>query len=280
MIKEIGIIGNGFVGGAIGFGFSPVVPVNIYDIDPNLSTSTLSDAVNKSDVIFVCVPTPMNRDGSINLNIVESAFNSIDEVNTRDDNVVVLKSTVVPGTCDTLSRKFPNLNIVFNPEFLTERKAKFDFLNQARVVIGGDVAHVKKVAQLYNMRFKSPRIIFTNTKTAEFIKYFNNVFFAVKVSFANEMKRIASNDGIDWDAALAGFVADGRVADSHLQVPGPDGKPGFGGTCFPKDICAFMDYAKKLGVNTDVISGAWRTNLQVRGESDWEKLIGRAVSKD
>ena len=266
MIKEIGIIGNGFVGGAIGFGFSPAVPVNIYDIDPNLSTSTLSDTVNKSDVIFVCVPTPMNRDGSINLNIVESAFNSIDEVNTRDDNVVVLKSTVVPGTCDALSRKFPNLNIVFNPEFLTERKAKFDFLNQARVVIGGEVAHVKKVAQLYNMRFKSPRIIFTNTKTAEFIKYFNNVFFAVKVSFANEMKRIASNDGIDWDAALAGFVADGRVADSHLQVPGPDGKPGFGGTCFPKDICAFMDYAKKLGVNTDVISGAWKTNLQVRGE--------------
>jgi UDPglucose 6-dehydrogenase len=83
--------------------------------------------------------------------------------------------------------------------------------------------------------------------------------------------------GADWDVALEGFVADGRVADSHLAVPGPDGRMGFGGTCFPKDINAFIDFATKEGVELHTITGAWETNLKVRPEKDWEKDKGRAV---
>jgi UDPglucose 6-dehydrogenase len=279
MINKIGIIGHGFVGQAISFGFSSTVPVNIHDKDEKVSMNTLEDTVNKSDIVFVAVPTPMKEDESIDLSIVESVFSDIERVNRREDNVIVLKSTVIPGTTDYLQQKHPSLNIVFNPEFLTERKAKFDFLNQARVVIGGQEEHTQKVAELYNMRFKSPRIIFTDCKTAELIKYFNNVFFAVKVSFANEIKRICEAIGADWDQALAGFVADGRVADSHLKVPGPDGKPGFGGTCFPKDLCAFKSFVKSEGFNCNVIDAAWQTNLEVRPERDWEMLKGRAISE-
>ena len=91
------------------------------------------------------------------------------------------------------------------------------------------------------------------------------------------MKLICEAIGADWEQALEGFVADGRVGDSHLTVPGPDGKMGFGGSCFPKDINAFMSFAKDIGVNTNTINGAWETNLEVRPEEDWKELKGRAV---
>ena len=279
MIKAIGVIGHGFVGQAISFGFSPVVPVHVHDADPAKNMNTLEETVNKSDIVFVSVPTPMNSDGSINVDIVYEAFDNISKVNIRTDNVVVLKSTVVPGTTQTLANRNKNLNIVFNPEFLTERSAKLDFLNQSRVVLGGKKEHVSKVENLYKMRFKNHNFIKTDYKTAEFIKYFNNVFFSVKVSFVNEMKRIANEVGVNCEKALHGFVADGRIADSHLNVPGPDGKLGFGGSCFPKDINAFISFADNLGISVNVIQAAWETNLEVRPEKDWEKLVGRAVIK-
>ena len=123
--------------------------------------------------------------------------------------------------------------------------------------------------------------IHTNVKTAEMIKYFNNLFFAVKVSFMNEMNMVAEKTGtINWEKAVRGFVSDGRVGDSHLQVPGPDGKMGFGGSCFPKDINAFMTFADSIGLDLAVLKGAWKTNLNVRPEKDWEKLKGRAISDD
>ena len=112
------------------------------------------------------------------------------------------------------------------------------------------------------------------------IKYFNNLFFAVKVSFMNEMRLVADKlETINWEKAVRGFVSDGRVGDSHLQVPGPDGKRGFGGSCFPKDINAFMAFTDSIGLDLAVLKGAWKTNLNVRPEKDWEKLKGRAVSE-
>jgi UDPglucose 6-dehydrogenase len=122
-------------------------------------------------------------------------------------------------------------------------------------------------------------IIETDAITAEMVKYMNNIFFASKVSIMNEMKMMCDAVGADWKQALAGFAADQRVGDSHLNVPGPDGKMGFGGSCFPKDINAFISYANELGVKVPTIKGAWETNLNVRPERDWEKLEGRAIVK-
>jgi len=137
------------------------------------------------------------------------------------------------------------------------------------------------VAEFLRFRFgSSTPMIETNFETAEFIKYMNNCYFATKVSFMNEMKLIADRSDVDWHVAVDGFVRDGRIGHTHLAVPGPDGKCGFGGSCFPKDIQALMSHAKTVGVNSNVLNGAWKTNLDVRPERDWEKLLGRAVIKE
>ena len=278
---KIGIVGNGFVGSSVAFGFSPQTgcdaEVMIDDKDESKSTHSLEDTLT-SDFIFVSVPTPSNKDGSINLDIVYDIFNEMHELNNRTDNVFLLRSTVTPGTTRRLQIAFHNLNIVFNPEFLTERSAKFDFINQSRFILGGDYEYTSKVEKLYRWRFgETTPIIKTNYETAELIKYMNNCFFATKVSFLNEMYQIADKCGADWNMAVEGFVRDGRIGHSHMNVPGPDGKFGFGGSCFPKDIQAMINFSEELGINTNVLRGTWNTNLEVRPEMDWKKLKGRAV---
>jgi nucleotide sugar dehydrogenase len=281
---KIGIVGRGFVGSAVQFGFSPNTgcdaEVRAHDKDPNKSQHTLEEVVNESDYIFVSVPTPSNNDGSINLDIVDDVLHSINEINNRD-NVILLRSTMVPGSTLAFQKKYPKLNIVFNPEFLTERSANFDFINQARFIVGGDSENTSKVAKLYRWRFgDSIPVIETIYQNAELIKYMNNCFFATKVSFMNEMRIVADKCGADWDKAVDGFIRDGRIGHSHLNVPGHDGKFGFGGSCFPKDIQALIDFGKTYGINLNTLSGAWQTNLEVRPEKDWEKLLGRAVVED
>ena len=278
---KIGIIGNGFVGSSVAFGFSPQTgcdsEIKIYDKDSSKATHSLESTLT-SDFIFVSVPTPSNPDGSINLDVVYNVFDEMNRLNHRTDNVFLLRSTVTPGTTRKLQRKFRNLNIVFNPEFLTERSAKLDFINQARFILGGRKKDTNKVEKLFKWRFgETMPVIKTSYETAELIKYMNNCFFATKVSFLNEMYQIADACGADWDMALEGFVRDGRVGHSHTNVPGPDGKFGFGGSCFPKDIQAMIHFAKKFNIDPSVLAGAWDKNLDVRPEEDWKKLKGRAV---
>ena len=279
---KIGIIGRGFVGSAVEFGFSAQTgcdaEVKVYDKDPSKSLHTLDETVNESDFIFVSVPTPSNVDGSMHLGILESALNDIQAVNKRKGNIILIRSTILPGTTKELAKKFTKLNIVFNPEFLTERSAKFDFINQSRFIIGGRKRNTGRVAELFRWRFgDSVPCIETNWETAEMIKYMNNCFFTTKVSFMNEMKLVADKSNVDWDIAVEGFVRDGRIGHTHLTVPGPDGKWGFGGSCFPKDIQAMIHFGEELGMDLNTLQGAWETNLNVRPEKDWEKLEGRSV---
>lgn len=281
---NIGIIGKGFVGSAVQFGFSPNTGcdanVKVYDKDPNKSQNTLEEVMSESDFIFLSVPTPSNADGSINLDIVDKALEEINNFNDRG-NIILLRSTMIPGSTRNFQKKYPRLNLVFNPEFLTERSANFDFINQSRFIIGGESKNTTKVAEMYRWRFgKSISVIETNYETAELIKYMNNCFFATKVSFMNEMKLVADKCGVDWNVAVDGFIRDGRIGHSHLNVPGHDGKFGFGGSCFPKDIQAMIDFGKILGLEMHTLDGAWKTNLKVRPEKDWEKLKGRSVVED
>ncbi len=277
MKKKIGVIGNGFVGNSIAFGFSPTHEIRIHDKDPKRNLNTIEEVL-ECDFVFVAVPTPMNEDGSISLKIVEKALQEISEKNNKN-NIIILKSTMIPGSSGILQNKYNKLNIIFNPEFLTERTAKLDFLTQARIILGGNPKFTNEVKKLFEERFMHCYVIETNPTTAEMIKYMNNVFFASKVSIMNEFKLMCKEVGANWDIALKGFAADQRIGDSHLNVPGPDGKMGFGGSCFPKDINAFISYANELGIEIPTIKGAWETNLNVRPESDWEKLEGRAVVK-
>ena len=280
---KIGIIGKGFVGSAVQFAFSPNTgcdaDVKIYDKDPKKSLHSLEEVVNNSDFIFLSVPTPMNENGSVNLDVVEDALNDINKVQ-RGDSIILLRSTMVPGSSSKFQNQFPKLNIVFNPEFLTERSANFDFINQSRFILGGQKENVQKCSKLFRWRFgNSVPIIETNYETAEIIKYMNNCFLATKVSFMNEMKLVSDKCGADWDMAVEGFIRDGRIGHSHIDVPGPDGKFGFGGSCFPNDVQAMINYGKSIDVILNTLEGAWQTNLNVRPEKDWELLEGRAVVK-
>ena len=284
---KIGIVGRGFVGSAVEFGFSPqtgcdVDDLYIYDKDKLRSLHSLEDVVLYSDFIFLSVPTPSNEDGSINLSYVEDALQRISEITaeieqeispvpTDLDNIVLIRSTVTPGTTKSLQQKYQNLRLVFNPEFLTERSANFDFINQTRYILGGDKQNTNKVADLYRWRFGDTiPVIETNYQTAELIKYMNNCFFATKVSFLNEMKQVSDRCEADWDMAVEGFIRDGRIGHSHMSVPGPDGKFGFGGKCFPKDVSAMISFGNKLGLNMHTLNGVWNTNCEVRPEKDWE----------
>lgn len=279
---KVGIIGRGFVGSAVQFGFSPNVgcdaEVRVYDKDVSKSTHSLEETINESDFIFLSVPTPSNTDGSMNVDILEKVLVDIQTVNKRAESIILIRSTVTPGTTQKLQDNFPRLNLVFNPEFLTERSAKFDFINQARFILGGKKSDTAAVARLYKWRFgESVPCIETNFETAEMIKYMNNCFFATKVSFLNEMKLISDKCGVEWETAVDGFVRDGRIGHTHLAVPGPDGRMGFGGSCFPKDIQAMISFGEQLGVETHTLTGVWNTNVAVRPERDWEKLKGRSV---
>lgn len=277
---KLGIIGNGFVGSAIMHGFIlHVDDIMIYDKDKKRSTHSMKDLVSKSDVIFICVPTPMFESGECDLSIVNSVVSELAEYECIDSKVVVIKSTVVPGTTEKLANNYPNMNFVFNPEFLTERKARLDFINASRIVLGSNKAIANsKVEDLYRIRFPYTKIIKTDLGTAQLIKYMANCFFATKVSFMNEMHQICKAIDGDWDKALEGFISDGRIGNSHVDVPGHDGDFGFGGKCFPKDLNAMIKRAEALGVSPDVMKGAWEKNKQVRKDLDWYDIPG-AVSK-
>jgi UDPglucose 6-dehydrogenase len=133
---------------------------------------------------------------------------------------------------------------------------------------------------VYSLAFPKAKIVKTGSITAEMVKYFTNTFLATKVSFANEMKQICDKLNIDYDKVVEYSTYDERLGKSHWAVPGPDGKLGFGGSCFPKDLNALIHLARNLDTSLNTIGGAWDTNLDVRPEEDWKELKGRAVVDD
>lgn len=277
MIKfKIGIIGYGFVGESQAFAFSPVADIKIFDIEVAKRTHELDEVLDQ-DLVFVCIPTPMKEDGTQDISLVEGFFYQVEKF--RANPIYILKSTVLPGTTKRLADKF-NLNIVFCPEFLTEKTAKLDMLTQSRIVIGGnDSSLVSKVQSLFEARFGNKHYVITDSTSAELIKYMSNNFLTVKTSFMNEYYDLATELEANWNSVIEGFASDPRIGNSHTQVPGHDGKRGFGGSCFPKDINAIIEFSKMFGLDMNVLEAAWKTNLRVRPEQDWKSLIGRAVSK-
>ncbi len=279
-MKRIGIVGQGYVGTAVKTVFKKHYDVETYDKYQREkgTCDNLGDLVDKSDIIFVCVPTPMNRDGSCDITSVQSVIYSIQFHAGEDRKLIAIKSTIPPGTTTKLNKEYPQFDIVFNPEFLTEANFIEDFKNQNRIIIGGPRPATTTLRQVYSLVFPDTTIVKTGSKTAEMVKYFTNTFLATKVSFANEMKMICDKIDIDYDKVVEYSTYDERLGKSHWAVPGPDGKLGFGGSCFPKDINALINLSKEsLELDLPTLEGAWLTNLEVRSECDWEELKGRAV---
>ena len=278
---KIGIVGQGYVGTAVKEVFSKHYEVETYDLDKDkCSVDYLEDIVELSNIIFVCVPTPMKKDGSCDTSIVESVVKDInDMVISRNvsGRIVAIKSTIPPGTTNRLNKECHNISVIFNPEFLTEANFIEDFRNQSRIIIGGERPATTKLRQVYSLLFPDATIVKTGSKTAEMVKYMTNTFLATKVSFANEMKMICDELKIDYDKVVEYSTYDERLGKSHWAVPGPDGKLGFGGSCFPKDINALIALSKDMRLYLHTLQGVWKTNLKVRPEEDWKELKGRAV---
>ena len=276
-IRTVGIVGQGFVGTALREVFSCYNKIYTYDkAHEHLSThKSVTALAYDCDVVFVCVPTPMKKDGSCDTSIVEKVCKEACATGRR--NIIVIKSTVPPGTTKYLNEVCIDSQVVFNPEFLLERNATEDFRNTERVILGGPRPATTRLKQFYANVFPKASIIKTDETIAEFVKYLTNCFLAVKVSLANEFAGMCEANGVDYDKVVEYAVHDERLGDSHWSVPGPDGRFGFGGSCFPKDLNALIHHAIDFGISPNTLVGAWNTNLMVRPEKDWEELKGRAV---
>ena len=217
----------------------------------------------------------MKKDGSCYINIVENTLLGLDLVNKC--KTIVVKSTIPPGTTMSWNHKFKNIQIVFNPEFLTEANAIEDFKNQNRIIIGGPKKSASEVRRIYIKAFPKAKIIKTDSTYAEMVKYITNSFLATKVSFANEMYQVCDKLGIDYDKVIEYAMHDERLGYSHWSVPGPDGDFGYGGHCFPKDVKALIKVAMNYDIKPTMLTATNDKNNEVRKDRDWEKQEGRAV---
>ncbi len=276
MSYTIGIVGKGFVGGAMYENFKDVFRVLVWDVDVNkrLNVESFDDFVNRSDIIFVCVPTPMKEDGACDTHIVASVIDDIAQIDRR--KYVVIKSTVPPGTTERLATEF-NMTIGFNPEFLTEANAYNDFRHQPLIIIGADdVGIATVISQLYyefNAKVDNvAHVIQRTTKEAEVFKYLANCFLATKVTFANEFRSLCDKIDVDYGKIAELAVLDKRLGPTHWRVPGPDGKLGFGGSCFPKDTSAMLHFCEENGIQLWLLTEAVYINDDLREGNNFNKL--------
>jgi len=281
---KIGIIGQGFVGTAIREGLKNFYSVLVYDIKEELCPeeflASTPDIIQECEIIFQCLPTPMKKTGECDLSIVTNSLKILDNISEvhKKKPIVVIKSTVPPGTCEELDSKFKNINIVFNPEFLTEANSIDDFKNQTRIILGGHRPYTTTLKTLYRKAFPQTPIVKTGFKTAEMTKYFINNFLATKVSFANEIYEICSKLDIDYDKVVEYALYDQRIGKSHLSVPGPDGDFGYGGHCFPKDLNAMIFICIRNHIDCVMLNTTREKNDKIRKNRDWENMSGRAIS--
>ena len=273
-MKNIGIIGQGFVGTAVNEGLAKHYHIETFDIVKDSTCNSLEELMNKCKIIFLCLPTPMERNGACHLGIIEPVLQELDDFGK---NIIVVKSTIPPGTTENWNKKYNNIDIVFNPEFLTEANSIEDFKNQNRIIVGGPRPATTKVARIFKKVFPKVPIIKTGSTYAEMVKYVTNSFLATKVSFANEMYQICEGLDIDYDKVIEYAIHDERLGYSHWSVPGPDGDFGYGGHCFPKDVQALIYVAEKLKMSPVMLLATHFKNLKVRNHKDWEQQKGRAV---
>lgn len=261
---KVAIVGYGFVGKALADGFLDTVEV--IKIDPKLNTDIDEIIRFKPDIIFICLPTPMKNDSSQDISIVKEVFKEISLIN--NNYLVVLKSTVLPDNIQELS--LLNKDFIYNPEFLREKHAEEDFINSPLIIFGGEKDKCNVLGGFYANHTKclSKKYFFTDKITASFIKYAINSFLSTKVSFFNELHNLFTESGSDdsWENFIEMISVDKRIGDSHMQVPGHDGRLGFGGACLPKDSKAFSLYSKKKKANLNVLETAINTNNKIRAK--------------
>lgn len=265
-VTKIAIIGYGFVGKAVEFGFRNSSN-DIMIIDPYKGYASIDDMrFYHPDFIFVCVPTPMGSDGKIDKT---SLMEVIHQINGMETGTVVIKSTVTP---DIITEICERSNIVYNPEFLTERNAFDEFLNPKFHILGGHPNYTKKVKNLYkfNSNCNPAPVHYMTPAEASLVKYGVNSFLATKVIWFNQWKDMVESLGERFNVVATAIGNDDRIGHSHTKVPGFDGKKGFGGSCFPKDTSAIRNFARDEFGNEilSVLGEIIRSNNEYRFQYD------------
>lgn len=271
---KLGIVGAGVVGRATARCFMENSEVRVYDVMKERATHSLEEVL-ESELVFLCLPTPQ-KEGSLecDTSAIDDFFKKLNLTSlTAGRGNFVLRSTVSIGTTRRLREHYGVDNLVHSPEFLTARCAVTDAQIPARNIVGGagfgareerfDPTH--PLVDLYIKRFPGVPIHLMTSDESEAVKLFLNSFFAVKVSYFNEVRELTDKLGLDWDSVLAGVLSDGRIAHAHTQVPGPDGKYGYGGSCLPKDIANLIDCSQKAGLTPHVTTAALHRNHLDRG---------------
>lgn len=261
---KIGIIGYGFVGQAVQYSFM-TQNVETFIVDPKYDDNTLDDLVEwKPGLIFVCLPTPSNNDGSIDASLVRD---TVKNLKSRLNTFIIIKSTITPKIVSEITSQ--EFNIAYVPEFLSEGNAKFDMVNSDFMVIGTnfDTAYEQVIDyyEKYSMCKKGINYINVTPTEASFVKYTINTFLAMKTAYFNELYSLADAADVNYQNILKGILADSRIGSSHTKVPGPDGKFGFGGACFPKDLNAFIDYSDNKSKLT-ILKGVRTSNNRIRSQ--------------
>lgn len=279
---RVGIIGGGAVGKAHANVFRHYCDVRVYDIEPQRATHSLRDTLSQ-DVLFLCLPTPMRKDGTVEpIAVLDALCAMRSESNCR---AVVLKSTLPPDLLIECNMLLPG-RFIYSPEFLTERSAEHELQQSSNFIFGAndvDVDAEDAVRSLFHRRWAGIPQHWTSLETASLVKYMRNVFFACKVGLMNEFDQLARSFEAERDEAMKLFMLDARIGRSHNEVPGHDGQLGFGGSCFLKDVNAFLHMAREQGVRAHIVEAAWQSNVARRGAEqialELERMKGRAITE-
>lgn len=265
MKYSVGIMGTGMVGGALKSYFVSVgVTPFVYDKGKN--EGSVED-VNKADVIFICVPTPYDETaGGFDLSYVRDALNAI----KGEEKIVVLKSTVVPGTTAMLQQEYPQCKMLYNPEFLTEITADQDMRFPDRQIIGATEKSYTVAADILGMLPLAPFERVIPSTAAEMTKYYGNTWFSTKVVFANQMHDICQKLEIDYDVVKDCVAADKRIGRTHLEIF-HKGYRGYGGKCLPKDTRALIQLGDRIGAEMSLLKEVERINNALIVQSELEK---------
>lgn len=253
---KIGILGYGLVGEVIASVFNEDIKI----VDPKKRFGSMTSDLNDRDIIFVCLPTPMGGTYQFVEAVKELMY-------LDNDPIIVIKSTITPETIS----KIWSPKLILNPEYMRDTTAFEDYINPDFILLGGNAEYTSIISQLYKDSIVNTDVPIYEVDiiTASLAKYMENVFLATKVALFNQFKEIhAASMQIEgtssWELLTQIVGSDKRIGISHTQVPGHDGKPGFGGACLPKDIKAYADYAKELNVEVPIIESVIKTNNKIR----------------
>jgi UDPglucose 6-dehydrogenase len=243
----IGIIGLGFVGGAIYRSFKDK-GINVLGYDIKKELDSFNDCL-LSDILFLCLPTQFDISiKSYDKSIIVDVLNDLN--NNKYSGLVVIKSTIEPTTTDNLQSQFPLLKLFHNPEFLSAATAYEDFHNQSHIVLGKSNNtsddDLKVLEKFYHKYYPNANISLCSSTESESMKIYLNCFYSVKIQFFNELYLLCDKTKTNYNNVLDLMLKNNWINPMHTKVPGTDGILSYGGYCFPKDTNALLHFMKSM----------------------------------